>query len=131
VTLWKSFDDIDAWQSARALANAVYEISRHARLARDFALNDQIRRAAISVMANIAEGFERRGNREFIRFLMIAKASAAELQSHLYLALDRHYVDTSTFMHVTRLRQRTSSLIGGLILHLERTGQGKGGASLS
>ena len=83
------FEEIEAWQVARELTRSVYECSKSGSFAKDFALRDQIRRAAISVMSNIAEGFERGGNAEFIQFLSIAKGSAAEVETQLYVALDQ------------------------------------------
>jgi four helix bundle protein len=79
----KSFEDIRAWQSGMDLTRAVYALSRKGEFARDFALRDQIRRAAISVVSNIAEGFERGANREFIQFLLYAKGSAGEVEAQL------------------------------------------------
>lgn len=88
----KRFEDIEAWQLGRRLKQSVYKISKMGDFAKDFALRDQMRRAAISITANIAEGFEREGNREFIQFLSTSKGSCAELQDHLYTALDETYV---------------------------------------
>jgi four helix bundle protein len=86
------YEDIQGWQRARELTKFIYAITKQEALARDFSLKDQIRRAAVSVMSNIAEGFERGGRAEFIQFLSIAKSSAAEVQSQLYVALDQEYV---------------------------------------
>ena len=82
------FEDIDAWQKARELTRAVYAASRSGSFSKDFALRDQIRRASISVMSNIAEGFERGGNKEFRQFLSTAKGSAGEVRAQRYVALD-------------------------------------------
>ncbi|MEA2084022.1 MAG: four helix bundle protein [Thermodesulfobacteriota bacterium] len=82
------FEDIEAWKKARELTKEIYVISNEGPFARDFGLRDQVRRAAVSVMSNIAEGFDRGGNRELIQFLYIAKGSAAEVQAQLYVALD-------------------------------------------
>src|SRR5206468_174602 len=79
-------------QSARKLVAAIYRVSKEGEFARDFGLRNQIRRAALSVMANIAEGFSYRSDKEFAKFLLIAKASALEVQSHLYAALDQGYL---------------------------------------
>ena len=86
------FEDIEAWKLGRELKRLVYACSKTADFARDYALKDQIRRAAISVTANIAEGFERDGNREFMQFLSTSKGSCGELQDHLYTALDEAYI---------------------------------------
>jgi four helix bundle protein len=86
----KNFEDIEAWQEARKLTKAIYTFSGKGSFARDFALREQIRRAAISIMSNISEGFERGGSAEFSQFLSIAKGSAGEVESQLYIALDQN-----------------------------------------
>src|SRR2546430_117929 len=86
------FEDIEAWQLGRELKRLIYGCSKEGGFAKDFALKDQIRRAAISVTANIAEGFERDGNREFNQFLSTSKASCGEVQDHLYTALDQKLI---------------------------------------
>ena len=83
----KRFEDIEAWQRTRQLVQAIYEISSLGDFAKDFGLKEQIRRAAVSVMSNIAEGFERGGDKEFLQFLALAKASGGEVRSQLYVAL--------------------------------------------
>jgi len=88
----KHLREIEAWQRGRDLAKGVYTVSGKGPFARDFALKDQMRRAAISVMANIADGFERGGNAEFIQFLSVAKGSAGEVEAQLYVALDQKYI---------------------------------------
>ena len=115
------FEDIEAWKKARELNRAVYRITRADAFARDFALRDQIRRASISVMSNIAEGFERDGNAEFRHFLYIAKGSAGEVRSQLYAALDAEYIDQPTFDRITALALDTTRLIAGFIRHLEQS----------
>ena len=89
---WKRFEEVEAWQRARELTKLVYQMSTQGDGAKDFGLRDQIRRAAVSIMSNIAEGFERRGAVEFSRFLVVAKASAGEVRSQLYVALDLGYI---------------------------------------
>ena len=91
------FEDIEAWQNARQIVNRVYSACNAGGLKRDFSLVDQIKRAAVSIMANIAEGFSRKGHKEFAQFLFIAKSSAAELQSHLYVGLDQGYINRPDF----------------------------------
>ena len=91
------FEDISAWQQGRDLVNEVYRFTRLASFSKDFGLRDQIQRAAVSICSNIAEGFERRGNKEFIKFLWIAKGSAAEVASQLYHAKDFGYVTDEQF----------------------------------
>ena len=88
----KNFEDIKAWQIARTLTGYVYELTRKERFSRDFALRDQIQRAAGSIMHNIAEGFESGSDAEFARFLKMARRSAGEVQSELYLAVDCQYI---------------------------------------
>jgi len=91
------FEDIQAWQKARKITNSIYRVSGKDKFKKDFALSDQIRKASISIMSNIAEGFSRETDKEFIRFLTIAKASASEVQSQLYIALDQNYIDKKEF----------------------------------
>ena len=88
----KNFEDLEIWKDARLLTKAIYQMTKDTGFAKDFALRDQIRRASMSVMSNIAEGFERGGNQEFIQFLYVAKASCGEVRSQLYVALDQAYV---------------------------------------
>lgn len=114
------FEDLIAWQKSRLLCAAVYRASSEGTFARDFALRDQIRRAAISVMSNIAEGFERGKPSEFHQFLCIAKASCAELRSQLYAALDAHHLTQADFESLMQLATETGRVIGGLRLSVER-----------
>src|SRR5437762_12110700 len=97
------FEDIRGWIMARELVNRIYAASNVGLFARDFALKDQIRRAAISVMSNIAEGFERNGNKEFIQFLSLAKASCGEFRSQLYLVHDQKYISNSEYEELKHL----------------------------
>ena len=89
---FKSFEDIEAWQKGRELVKEVYGVSARGEFSKEFGLKDQIRRASISIISNIAEGFERGGDREFIQFLSIAKGSVGEVKAQLYVALDQGYV---------------------------------------
>lgn len=84
----KCFEEINAWIEARKLTKRIYDITNETRFSKDFELKDQIRRAAVSIMANISEGFDSQSNEEFIRFLIYARRSSSEVQSHLYVALD-------------------------------------------
>ena len=93
----KRFEEIKAWQEARELARLTYQITRRVAFSKDFGLKDQLQRAAVSVGSNIAEGFARNGNKEFAKFLWIAKGSATEVQSQLYTALDVGYISESDF----------------------------------
>src|ERR1051325_3359545 len=93
----EKFEDLLSWQKARELTRMVYEVSRQSRFAADFALKDQIRRASVSILANISEGFERGGDKEFRQFLAQAKGSCAEVRAQLYVALDEQYVSDVQF----------------------------------
>ena len=93
----KKFEEIEAWQRARNLVNNIYSITANESINKDFALKGQLIRAGISIMANISEGFGRKSDKEFANFLNIAHASAAEVQSHLYIALDQNYIDKAVF----------------------------------
>jgi four helix bundle protein len=94
---FRKFEDILAWQKARSLTRAVYQESAKGEFARDYELKGQIRRASTSIMANIAEGFGRRSDKEFANFLNIAHGSAYEVQSHLYMAFDLNYISQAEF----------------------------------
>ena len=119
----KCFEDLLAWQKARELNRIVYRTSRTGEFARDRVLCEQIRAATISIMSNIAEGFERDGNKEFIQFLATAKASCGEVRSQLYAALDLDYIDTDAFAGLTNQARETSRLIAGLMHYLRQSGQ--------
>jgi four helix bundle protein len=93
----ETFEDMEVWQQARGLVKHIYDLTSKDAFAKDFALRDQIRRASISVMSNIAEGFDRSSNKEFTYFLGVSKASAAEVRSQLYIAFDLNYLDAPTF----------------------------------
>ena len=115
----QKFEDIQAWQNARELTKLVYSISKKGDFAKDFGLRDQIRRACVSILSNIAEGYERNNNKYFIQFLLIAKASTGEVRAQLYAAFDQEYIDAATFAD---LKQRTEDLsvqIGKLTSYLE------------
>src|SRR5208283_3554416 len=108
------FEDLIAWQKARELAREVYLATREGPFARDFGLGAQIQRAAVSVMSNISEGFERASRPEFHRFLSIAKASCAEVRSQLYVTLDVGYLSGETFSRRKNLADEEGRVIGGL-----------------
>lgn len=114
------FEDIQAWQEARKLVKMIYSITNKELFSRDFGLRDQIRRAAVSVLANIAEGFDCESKAEFARFLGIARRSAVEVQSLLYAALDIEYIDQKEFdLHYEQAR-KAKALIGGFKRSLTR-----------
>ena len=113
------FEDIDAWQTARHLTNVIYELTDQGAFVRDYGLKDQIRRAAVSVMSNIAEGFESRTQPLFVDFLGRAKASAGEVRSQLYIALDRRYITQAQFDEAYDLADKCSRQIYRFISYLE------------
>ena len=115
------FEDIEAWKKGRELRQAIYKLSRTGEFARDFGLRDQIRRAAQSVTSNIAEGFERNGNREFIQFLSDAKGSCGEVRDQLYTALDENYMTQKQFDDLQNLSLETSRLISGFMKYLQQS----------
>jgi len=115
------FEDIDAWKRARELVKIIYKTTAGGDFSRDFGLRDQIRRAAVSVMSNVAEGFERGGNREFQQFLSVAKGSAGEVKSQLYVALDAGHIDQEDFNHIYQLADETGRLIGGFLRYLSKS----------
>ena len=114
------FEDLIAWQKARALTRAIYEVTRQGAFAKDFGLAGQIQRAAVSIMSNVAEGFERGGRGEFHQFLSTAKASCAELRSQLYVALDVGYLDQRKFDELLRQAEEVARIIGGLRASIAR-----------
>jgi four helix bundle protein len=114
------FEDLECWQTTRVFRRPVYRLSRSPEFSRDYALVSQIRRAAISIGSNIAEGFERGGNRELIQFLAQAKGSAGETKDQLYVALDEGYITREQFDQAYALGDTASRLIGGFISYLRR-----------
>ena len=115
----KGFEQMVCWKKARELNKEIYFVTGKTRFSKDFALRDQIRRASISVSSNIAEGFGRKTDKEFIYFLNVAKASCYEVKSQLYLAMDVDYIDEVVFAKVYSLCEEISKTVYGLIKHLE------------
>jgi four helix bundle protein len=113
------FEDIDAWKKARLVTAAVYKTTTSASFSRDSALQRQMRRCAASTMANIAEGFDSGSRAEFSRFVRIARRSATELQSHLYVALDHGYVPEKSFQELYAGANEVKKLIGGFLRYLK------------
>jgi four helix bundle protein len=114
------FEDIEAWQEARKLVKMVYEVIRKSHeFKRDFRLVNQVQDAAVSSMSNIAEGFSRKGNKEFIQFLFISKSSAAEVQSQFYVAIDQGYINQEDFKRVYDQAEVVSKLDSGFIKYLQ------------
>lgn len=114
------FEDIQAWQKARVLVKEIYAISNAFQFYKDFGLKDQIQRAAVSIMLNIAEGFARKTNKEFVQFLVIAHGSAAEVQAALYVALDQEYVTEAEFSRLYDMVDEISKLVLGFINYLRK-----------
>ena len=118
------FEDVIAWQKARVLTARTYQVTGQGRFDRDFGLKDQIRRAAVSIMSNIAEGFERGKPSEFHQFLSVAKGSCAELRSQLYIASDAGYLDREVFNELMTLAVEVGRIVGGLRAAVERKRDG-------
>ncbi len=118
MTTFRKFEEIDAWQEARLLTRRIDEITSCQPFCKDYGLCDQIRRAAISVMSNISEGYERSGSKEFIQFLYIAKGSIGEIRSQLYIALDRNYINQNEFESLNDYANKVARIIAGLIKYL-------------
>jgi four helix bundle protein len=115
------FEDILAWQKARAMTREVYACSRVGLFAKDFGLKDQIQRASVSTMGNIAEGFERGGDKEFVQFLSNSKGSCGEVKSHLYVALDQQYITQVQFDHLYHRADEVTHLVGGFMSYLQQS----------
>ena len=113
MTMIQRFEDIQAWQEARALVKMIYQLTNKDKFSKDFGMKDQIRRASVSVMNNIAEGFDCESKAEFARFLGIARRSAVEVQSLLYAAMDVDYIDQAEFDAHYEQARKAKALIGG------------------
>jgi four helix bundle protein len=122
VSTFRTFSEIEAWQKARELTFEIYQISKRRPFHNDKELCSQIRAAAISVMSNIAEGFDRNGTAEFVQFLAIAKGSVAEVASQLYVAKDQGYITSAEFDNLIALTTETGRKIGALMNYLRRSG---------
>ena len=112
------FEDVEAWKMARQLTREIYSMTSTGLFSRDYGLRDQLRRASVSIMSNIAEGFERGGSKEFRQFLAVAKGSAGEIRSQLYIAPDAGYIDPTSFDHLSRLTMDISRCLAGFIRYL-------------
>ena len=116
----RRLEDVQSWQKARQLANAIYDLTSHPEFAKNFKLRDQIQGAAGSAMHNIAEGFDSGSDAEFIRFLKMARRSASEVQSQLYLALDRKYIEEDELKICYDIATEVKRLVNGLISYLRK-----------
>jgi four helix bundle protein len=117
----KRFEDLEAWKIARELTRAIYQISSAGEFARDFGLRNQIRRASVSVLSNIAEGFERGGDKEFLQFLAMAKGSCGEVRTQLYVAFDQLYINEEQFNAISTKAIEVSQMISGLMKYLRQS----------
>jgi len=117
----EKFEDIEAWQKARELTRQIYAVSGEGAFSRDFGLRDQMRRAAVSIMSNIAEGFGRGGNKEFMQFLSTAKGSVSEVQAQLYVAFDAGYINQEQFQKLYSETETTARMIAGLLRYLQNS----------
>jgi four helix bundle protein len=115
----QNFEDLNVWQRSRELVKLIYELTKNKLFKQDYSLVDQIRRSSISVLSNVAEGFERGSNREFIQFLYIAKGSCGEVRSQLYVALDQHYISEEDFSQCREFCMKISGMISNLINYLK------------
>jgi four helix bundle protein len=115
------FEEINAWQEARKLTNMVYEVTKHQNFAKDFGLRDQIRRAAISIMSNIAEGYESQSRDDFVRFLYYAKRSAGEVRSQLYVVWDQKYLDAKEYESLFNQAEICVKMISKFISYLKQS----------
>ena len=115
------FEDIESWKRAREITKKIYELSSEGSFAKDFGLKDQIRRSAVSIMSNIAEGFERDGNKEFANFLSIAKGSCGEAISQSYVALDNGFISEVDFQWLQDNLTQTGRMIGGFMNYLRES----------
>ena len=127
----EKFEDLQAWQKARALVKEVYSITERPGFRRDFALRDQVRRSAISVSSNVAEGFARRTNKEFVQFLYIAHGSVAEVEAQSYAALDLGCIGQPEFDRLYALCYEISKMVMGLIKYLRSHSSPAGPANSS
>ena len=113
------FEEIDVWKLSRAIVKEIYLITKDGEFSKDFSFKDQIRRSSISIPCNIAEGYERKSNTEFIRYLYISKGSAGELRTQLYLAFDIEYIDEKTFQILYLKVEEISKSLSGFIKYLD------------
>lgn len=120
------FEEIDGWKTARQLTKRIYELTARGAFAKDYGLKDQIRRASVSIMSNIAEGFESRTDSQFLNFLGHAKASAGETRSQLYVALDLRYLTEEDFATVFDLADKAARQVSNFASYLERNPRRRG-----
>lgn len=124
------FEELETWKTARELANWIYRVSHDGEFAGDYGFRDQIQRAAVSVLNNVAEGFERGSNKDFAKFLFIARGSVGEVRSMLYPAKDFKYLTEGQFDEAMMLCVRESKMLWGLIKHLQKNSDWKTGIKI-
>ncbi len=117
----KNFADIESWKEAREFVKIIYDVTLNSQLSRDYGLKDQIRRASVSIMSNIAEGFDSGSDKSFINFLRISYRSASEVESLLIVLLDLHYIDKAEYEVINERIVRIKKFIGGFIKYLKST----------
>ena len=118
---YRSFEEMKVWRDSRQVVKSVYHQSKEGRLSKEYVLSGQMKRSALSVMSNIAEGFERDGNKEFLQYLSIAKASAGELRSQLYVAFDAGFMDVEIHNTLMDLILEISRQLSGMIRYIQRS----------
>lgn len=121
----KRFEDLEVWQRSRELANLIYAVSKDGMFSRDFGLRDQIRRAAVSIMSNIAEGFESSTQQTFIKYLGHAKASAGEVRAQLYIVKDQGYISEQDFQKAFEMAEICSKQLSRFIQYLQNQPKGR------
>lgn len=117
------FEDLPIWKDSLKITKIIYDITSTTKLSKDFALRDQLRRAVISISSNIAEGFEKNNNNEFIRYLKIAKGSIGEVRNQVYIAHSIDYIDDSEFEKINKQLQNLANQVGAFITYLETARQ--------
>ncbi|HEX4262941.1 MAG TPA: four helix bundle protein [Verrucomicrobiae bacterium] len=117
----EKFEDVVAWQRARELTKQIYTHTKIGAFAKDFGLKDQVQRASVSIMGNVAEGFDRGGDKEFLQFLSVAKGSCAEVKSHLYTALDQQYLTSTQFTNLYSGADEVGRILSGLMAYLKQS----------
>ena len=117
----KRFEDLECWQEARKLVKLIYGFTKKSDFKRDYELVGQIRRSAVSSMANISEGFHRNSNKDFMRFLDYSRSSVAETVSHCYVALDQHYIDEGEMTNVNKQADIVWKKVNNFITYLNKT----------
>jgi four helix bundle protein len=117
----KRFEELDVWIKSRDLSVMIYKITNEEEFNKDFGLKDQLRRASVSIVSNIAEGFERNGTKEFIQFLSFAKGSAGEIRTQLHIAKEIKYINEKTFTSLNEKTTEVSKMLSGLMNYLKQT----------